>query len=446
MSQPNKSSSVISKHLHGDTPNRRPKIFYGWWLVGIAAITLTVVITPIFQGLGTFFVALERAFGWSRASLSVPFSLARAEGALLGPIEGYLTDRLGPRFMILFGFFILGAGLIAFSFIQTLIGYYITFLVMFAGASLGGVIPFMASINNWFVRHRAKAMGIGMAGINMGGLLVPLLALAITNYGWERAALSVGLGIWLIAIPVTFLVRGRPEDYGQLPDGDHPNNQQQDPDGMLTSTPNAFEDQGNFTIREALRTTAFWTITTAHGCSSLAAVTISVHIIPAMTDIGMSLTMAGTVVMVYGVLGGIFQIIGGFMGDRLPKPVIIAVFIAIQGTGMLVVALIHTTVGAFLFAILFGIGFGGRIPLVMAIRGDYFGRKNFATLWGISHVPTNIVMIGAPVAAGYLFDTMGSYTLPFLALAVFNFIGSVLILFTKQPTLPEHTPLPNLNG
>ena len=420
---------------------KRPQdIFYGWWLVGLAAITLTVVITPIFQGLGTFFVALERQFGWSRAALSVPFSLSRAEGALLGPVEGYLTDRLGPRSMIIIGFAILGAGLVvfsyieAFSFIDPLYAYYVAFLIMFAGAGLGGVIPFIAAINNWFVRHRAKAMGIGMTGINLGGLLVPAMALAITAFGWQSTARGVGIGIWVIAIPVALMVRVRPEDYGQRPDGDPPYDPSASAEGPAQEA--SREEEDSFTVREALRTTAFWTITFAHGCSSLAAVTVAVHIIPAMTDIGMSLTMAGIVVLVYGVIGGVFQVVGGFIGDRLPKPVVIAVFVAIQGTGMLVVATIHTIPGAFLFAVLFGIGFGGRIPLLMAIRGDYFGRKNFATLWGISHVPTNIVMIGAPVTAGYLFDTLGSYTLPFLGLAFFNFLGSALILMTRKPTLP----------
>ena len=422
----------------------KPRIFYGWWLVGITVFTMTLVITPIFQGLGFFFVALEREFRWSRFLLSLPFALSRAEGALLGPLEGYLTDRLGSRRMILIGFAILGAGFVSFSFIQGIVTYYITFLVIFAGAGLGGFIPLIAAINHWFVRHRAKAMAIGMIGINLGALLAPLLGLAIEEAGWRAVALGLGILVWVLAIPIALAVRDRPEVYGLRPDGDPPTS----PAATEASADEAaLEEDASFTVGEAIRTQAFWAITAAHGFSAIAAVTIAVHLIPAMTDIGMTLPMAGTVVLTFGVAGAVFQLIGGFLGDRLPKPPLIAVFVVIQATGMLVAALIQTVPGAYLFAVLYGTGLGGRVPLLTAIRGDYFGREKFATIMGVSQVPMNLAMIGAPIAAGYFFDTLGSYMIPFLGLAILNFLGAFLILLARKPTLPtrlqERSPQPS---
>ena len=104
---------------------------------------------------------------------------------------------------------------------------------------------------------------------------------------------------------------------------------------------------------------------------------------------------------------------------------------------MLVATTIQTVSGAYLFAVLYGVGLGARIPLLTAIRGDYFGRKNFATILGVSQVPMNLAMVGAPIAAGYFFDTLGSYTIPFLGLAMFNFLGAALILIARKPVLPE---------
>ncbi|MFH1560536.1 MAG: MFS transporter [Chloroflexota bacterium] len=407
------------------------QIFYGWWLVGISLFTLTAIITPINQGLGFFFVALERQFGWSRAVLSIPFSLSRVEGALLGPLEGYLTDRLGSRRMILIGFAILGAGFVAFSLIQGVIGYYLTFLLIFAGAGLGGFIPLMAAINHWFRRHRTKAMAIGMIGINLGALLAPFVGRSMDAYGWRPIALWLGIGVWVLTVPIALLVRNRPEEYGQRPDGDSSS------DTEASAQEAALEDEGNFTVGEALRTTAFWAIAAAHGFSAVAAVTIAVHIIPAMTDIGMSMAGAGTVVLTYGVAGSISQVAGGFLGDRLPKQPLIAVFVVIQGMGVLVAATIQTVPGAYLFAVLYGTGLGPRIPLLTAIRGDYFGRKKFATILGVSQLPMNIAMVGAPIAAGYFFDTLGSYMVPFLGLAILNFLGAALILIARKPALPE---------
>ena len=94
-----------------------------------------------FYAVGTYFVALERHFGWSRTALSGAFSLARLEGALLGPIEGMLTDRLGPRRMVIIGFFVMGAGFILFSSIQSIVGFYVAFIVIITGAGLGGYLP-----------------------------------------------------------------------------------------------------------------------------------------------------------------------------------------------------------------------------------------------------------------------------------------------------------------
>lgn len=406
------------------------KIFYGWWLVGITLLTLTLIITPIFQGLGFFFVALERQFGWSRAVLSIPFALSRVEGAILGPIEGIMTDRLGSRRMIIIGFAILGVGFVAFSLIQGVIGYYVSFLLIFAGSGLGGFFPLIAAVNNWFRRNRTKAMAIGMIGLNLGAILAPLIGRAMELYGWRSIAFGLGIIVWALAFPIAYLVRNTPEEYGQHPDGINPI------DAGDNVEKDSLEEDLSFTLGEALRTIAFWGISAAHGFSAMASITIAVHIIPAMTDIGMSLAKAGLIVLIYGIAGSISQLISGFLGDRLPKQPLIALFVAIQGFGMLVAATIHTIYGAYLFAILYGTGLGARVPLLLSIRGDFFGRKNFATILGVSQVPMNLAMVGAPIAAGYLFDTTGSYALPFLGLAAFNFLGSFMILISRKPSLP----------
>ena len=421
------------------TPKWKPptQIFYGWWLVGLTIFTMMVVITPVFHGIGFFFVALEREFKWSRTVLSIPLSLGRAEGALLGPIEGFLTDHLGSRRMVLIGFTMLGGGFIAFSFIDSVLGYYVTFLVIFAGAGLGGFLPFITVLNNWFRRHKTKAMGIGMLGISLGGLLAPALGWAIEVAGWRTVALWMGVSMWTLAIPISSMVRNRPEDYGQHPDGDP------EPD-FVTIQASAdgaeLQDASSFTVREALRTPAFWAITAAHGLANLAPITLAVHLVPALTDRGMSLAMAGTVVLTFGVIGALFQVIGGYVGDRVPKTPALAAFMAIQGSGVLAAALIPTVLGAFLFAVLYGVGFGGRLPLLTSLRGDYFGRRNYATIYGVSQVPINLIAMVAPIAVGFYFDNFLSYTIPFLAMALFSFLSASMILLARKPRLPDRQP------
>lgn len=415
--------------------------------MGLTVFTLSLIITPIFQGLGFFFVALERHFLWSRTVLSVPFSLSRVEGALLGPLEGYLTDKLGSRRMILIGFSILGGGFALFGAVQNVLMYYVAFLVIFLGAGLGGFIPLIAAINSWFVKHRSKAMGIGLLGINLGALLAPLLGTAIETFGWRSVAFALAIITWMLAAPIAFLVKNTPEEYGLHPDGNEPihpiitSGQEQ---SATESTRPDLSEEVNLSVGQALRTSSFWAIALTHGFSATAAMTVTVHLAPALTDDNMSLPMVGFVVMTFGVTGALFQLIGGFLGDHFSKPRLISVFVILQSTGILILATLHTPSMAFLFAVLYGAGLGGRIPLLTAIRGDYFGRANFATILGVSQVPMNLIMMGAPVAAGYLFDTLGSYTIPFLGLAVLNYIGAIFILGARKPAspTPKRTQLP----
>ena len=190
-------------------------------------------------------------------------------------------------------------------------------------------------------------MAIGLIGINLGALLAPLMGRAMDAYGWRAISMGLGISVLVLTVPIALLVRNRPEEYGQHPDGDPSS------DSEASAQEDLLEDDDGFTVGEALRTTAFWGITAAHGFSAVTAVTISVHIIPAMTDIGMSLAQAGTVVLIWGVAGSFSQLVGGFLGDRLPKRPLIAVAIAIQGAGMLIAATIQTIEGAYLFAVLY---------------------------------------------------------------------------------------------
>jgi MFS family permease len=413
---------------------RRPRgVFYGWWLAGLTAVTLALVISPIFQGIGVFFFALERDFGWSRAALSMAFSLARAAEAVIAPMAGYLTDRIGTRRLVLIGYIILGFGFILFSTVDRIGEFYLAFIVLTVGAGFASFLPLMAALNNWFIKQRATAMGIAQTGIGIGGLLVPALALGVLSLGWRTVTLVLAILMWLLALPVSAAIRNRPEEYGQRPDGSLPNTSASKNDSTIMSSPD--EASVDFTPRQALRTSAFWLISIGHGLSSVVFMTLTIHVIPMMTDRGFSLPMAATIVATFTGVGGVFQVIGGLMGDRVPKRPAIAMFISLQAAGLVVLAMAQSTLSLYVFAVIFGIGFGGRVPILIALRGDYFGRKSFATIFGASLVPMNLIMMIGPVMAGYMYDVSGSYASPLLALIALNLIAVPLILLAKQPSL-----------
>jgi MFS family permease len=378
----------------------------------------------VFQGLGTILVALERQFGWSRTALSGAFSLARVEGAILGPVEGLLVDRVGTRKMVFIGYILMGLGFLWLGQVETLWAFYASFMLITLGSGLGGWLAIIAMVNNWFTRQRTFAMASAMSGIHFGGLLVPLLALGIEAFEFSGAATIIGVFLLIVVGPAAKAIRNHPEDMGLQPDGDSDNSSE----SVLTE-----DDEPDFTAAQALRTPAFWILTVMQVASSVAIVTLALHLVPKLTDMGMTLSGAGTVVLTYTIVALPSQFLSGYFADRLPKTLMIAIFLAIQGIALTIIAFADTILLAYIFALLYGIGFGGRNPLTTAIRGEYFGRKAFATIMGISQFPMNIGMIGAPLFAGYMFDTTNSYVIPFSVFAILTFFGAFLMLFVKKP-------------
>jgi len=399
-------------------------IFYGWWLVGVAAFLLTLMSLTVFQGLGTILVALERQFGWSRTALSGAFSLARVEGAILGPVEGFLVDRIGTRKMVLIGYILMGLGFIWLGQVKTLWAFYASFMTITLGSGLGGWLAIIAMVNNWFTRQRTFAMASAMSGIHFGGLFVPLLALGIETFEFRGAATIIGVFLLIVVGPAAKVIRNRPEDMSLQPDGDT----ERLSESVLTE-----DEEPDFTAGQALRTPVFWILTIMQVASSVAIVTLALHLVPKLTDMGMTLSGAGTVVLTYTIVALPSQFLSGYFADRLPKTLMIAIFLAIQGIAITIIAFADSVLLAYIFALLYGIGFGGRNPLTTAIRGEYFGRKAFATIMGISQFPMNIGMIGAPLFAGYMFDTTNSYLIPFSVFAILTFFGAFLMLFVKKP-------------
>ena len=401
----------------------------------MAALILVMGTVPIFQGMPAWFVVLEREFSWSRTQLSLAFSLTRAEGTVMGPVAGYLVDKLGARRMVQIGLPVMGVGFLLFSQVHNLWQFYVAFVVMSMGAGLGTWLPMMTALNHWFQARRSIAMSLAMEGFAVGGiLLVPGLVWAIDpeqpdRLGWRLTAAIIGLAVIVLAFPVSQLVRNRPEDYGEVPDGRAAR-------ARLEQSPEAGAPrfQGpEYTWQEALRTRSFWVITIGHACSSVVIVTLTVHLGPMLTDRGFSLPTVGWVVATYTGVGAIFTLIGGYIGDRVPIRWALFGFSVIQSAAVVVILFAETAAAVYLFAVVFGIGFGGRTPLTSAIRGVYFGRRAFASITGVSMIPMNIMMLVFPLFAGIMFDLKGNYNIPFGALAVVSFFGAALFLLLKEP-------------
>ena len=395
---------------------------------------MVIATVPLFHAMAVWAVALERHFGWTRAQLGLALTLTRVESGLIGPLEGYLTDRIGTRKMVLIGLVILGGAWIFFSRVENLWMFYTAYVLMAVGQGLGSWIPLMTMLNKWFTRRRSSAIGWANVVSRFGALvMVPVIAWCVADapgrIGWQMTALILGIGIAALAVPLASLLRNDPKDYGEVADG-----VRQRPATAAGSNPASSQPrQQELTATEALRTPAFWLIAFGHGFTSMVILAIMTHLGLLMVDKGYTGQDAGWVVSVYTGVAMLFQLVGGYAGDRMSKRVALAFFTTLQAGGVLILVVAQTLPMFYLFGILFGAGFGGRNPLTVAIRADYFGTGSFGKILGFSTVPMNLLLLIASPFAGWMYDRYDSYDLAFLILTGLNFLGALCFLAAVRP-------------
>ena len=415
---------------------RRRNVFYGWWIVS-AGIGIQVLLTGLMmQAFGVYVSVLQADFGWSKTALSGAFSLQRIESGILGPAQGWMLTRYGPRHVMRAGIIMFGVGFLLFSQVNSLVQFYLVFMVMAVGASLGGFMAVITALVNWFDRKRSTAMGVAYTGLSLGGLVVPLVAWSLDTVGWRTTAVISGLLVLSLGLPLTGLVRTRPEDYGEYPDGVDPairRSRHADEAGDEED-----EEEPEFTAREALRTRAFWFISLGHGVAVLMVSAIMVHLVVNLNEeLGYSLQTAALVVALMTVLQTFGQLGGGFLGDRFNKRVILTLTMLGHGSAIIVLAFATGYLMVLFFAVVHGIAWGVRGPVLHTYRAECFGRASFAQVLGFSSMIVMFGMMAGPLVAGFLADRTGDYQLPFLILGVIASLGSLFFAFAGKPTPPR---------
>ncbi len=399
-------------------------MFYGWWVVGACFIVALYMGGVIFYGFTAVFEPIAAEFGWSYAQISLAASLRGLEVGLLTPVVGMLVDRWGPRRLIFGGVVIGSLGLMLLSQTGSLGVFYAAFILMAIGMSCTGSTVMMTAVANWFRRRVALATGIMICGYGSGGLLVPLVVQLIDLYGWRMMVVILALGLLTVGLPLSLVVRHKPEQYGYLPDGER--GQIAGGDGV-SATPQTKEvDIG---AREAMKGSVFWKITLGLMPKFIAVVTVVTHVMPYLSSIGVARATSGLVATAIPLLSIGGRLGFGWLGDRLDKRRLAAGALGLVALGLLCFEL-TPLVGAELlvpFFILFGLGYGGSLTMAGALPREYFGRTSFGTIvgfiWGIGILGT---LVGPPLA-GWVFDHWGSYQGVWLALAGLAIGGAVIM-------------------
>ena len=398
-----------------------------WWLVIVGCITHAVNTGLSYFGMSAYFPSFEREFGWSRTAISGAFSLARIESGLLGPMEGYVTDRVGPQRMIFIGLFLCVGGFLALSLVDSLpMLYAVIVLGIVLGSSLGYNMPISVLIAKVFRERRSLAFGIFRMGPGISGPMVPLVGWMIGLWGWRTAAVISGCVLLAIGFPLACVIRKiyTQEEAGVVSLESSEANSKDSPHSSIDP---------QFTLKQALRHRSFWLLSSAMGMRHLVTEGVSVHFVILLVDRGWSTEAASTLLGISALIGAPARIGMGWLGDLLDKRrLVMGLLLALSVS----VLLMGYTAQAFVFTtcmIIYSLAYGGLAALQEPIRADYFGTRAFATIQGMSRSVVTAGTFLGPIIAGFFYDVTKSYTIAFGVFGLVSLMATLFMFFAKPP-------------
>jgi MFS family permease len=412
----------------------RKKFFYGWVIVGLSFLVFFVY--EIHYVFGIFLDPLIDQFGWSREGLGWTGSIAAGLSIPVTIYCGKFFDKYGPRKLFAIIFVIAGAGLFLSSFVTQLWQLYITFGVIWGGVWFSFFTLPNAVVRRWFDRRAGLALGIAVCGIALGWpVLFPLVEHLIASGSWQHAFQVLGVIVWVIGAIVVAFIKPSPESIGSYPDGEKPEALFQEDDGSEAITSKIKE----WTASMAIRTRSFWMTWLALFCVLVALTMVVFHGPSYATAQGIE---RATVVFIFGIMG-LLSVLGrigsGRLGDHLisrgmpsvhARRYMYAVSGLLMGIGMLIMLQLTGAGLLWVWAVVFGIGYGFHVPQLGAIMGDLFGRKNLGIIISLGGTAAGVAGIIGPPLAGRIYDVQGNYALAFQIAAGFCFatvIFSMLI-------------------
>ena len=285
----------------------------------------------------------------------------------------------------------------------------------------------MTLMNSWFDKKKTFAMAFSITGTHIAGWVAPFLAYSLLTYGIRNTALVIAV-ITLMFSPLSYLIVRDRSNFDET-------NKIKSPEEKKSKRRFSLRLNLNPEIKYQLKHKPFWIIAFTHMCSTTSIVTLAVHLPAYITDLGFTIIQSGYIVSIFSTVAIFSQYIAGYAGDKYGKKYVLLIFLVFQVIALTFLALSDSWSVLIIFAIFWGIGYGGRTPLITAIRGDYFDRSAFATLFGLSGMVMNVGTTSGPIIAGLIFDVYGSYTTALWGLTIIAFCGCLLLL--TLPPVPK---------
>ncbi len=402
--------------------NGKPRFFYGYVVVAAAMIIMTLTAGSLYS-FGVFFKPFLAEFGWSRAETSGVFSLSFFMAGLMGMLVGRLNDRFGPRVVTTVCGAFLGGGFMLIYLVSAIWQLYLIYGVIIAlGVSAG--VAMNATVIRWFVGRRGLMCGIAISGVGLGTVIMPPLAnWLIANYNWRRSFLIIGTGILVLMLVAAQFLRRDPQQMGLTPYG-----KAETKAWALNSS------RLDFSFHQAIRSREFWMLGILFICHTFCVQTMMAHVVLHAQGVGISAASAANVIAIIGGASIVGRLFLGTLLDRVGSRSILTLSFLTKTGALIWLVFARAEWMFYLFAAVFGLGYGGAAVSHSPTVADLFGLSALSLiLAGVSFVGTLGAATG-PVVAGYIFDVTNSYFWAFMICIVFSVAGVVITMFIKPVT------------
>ncbi len=412
------------------------RVYYGWAIV-LATFVVSFGQVPVFGPvLGVFILPIQEELGWSRATISLAFTIGSISGSVTTFIIGSLLDRYGARIIMVSTGIVITGAMLGLAVMDQPWQFW-TFFGIGRGAALAGIqVGTSVAIANWFIRKRGRALAIKGLGLRIGQATFPLIIFAIMAVSdWRHAYLWLaGLTFVCIVVPSALYIRRRPEDMGLHPDGMAPD--AVPPEGSSNaSRPLQGRKQGyeeSWTLAEARKTRALWLIVLFSLLAPFALGSMNLHMVANFQDKGIPAGLAVSVLSIFATVSSLTVLPCGFLVERVHVRYTAMLMCAFQGIACVIIIVAKTFPMAVVFGLVFGIGQAGWTIIQNLIFSDYFGRRHAGAIRGFTS-PFRLLGPLGPVFTGYVRDVTGSYNFAFKILAGVFIAMFVLLLLAVPP-------------
>ena len=410
---------------------RSRPLYYGWVVAAAAGGIGFANAASAISILTIFVVPLSEEFGWGRAEIAGATTVGAILGASLAPFVGRLVDRFGSRVILVISGTVIGLACLYLSVMHTLVGFYLAFTASRIADQGGVKIGTSVTTGKWFQRYRGRATGLVFFAETVGVIaLAPLTYFVISQWGWRPAWLTLGALMFLLGVlPCALWVRRQPEDMGLEVDGDP--RPADTGDGDPSNRPGTDRHEQSLTLKDAAGTWGYWMALGSLLIGSSATAGVGLHLVPYLTEQGISTAAAVTAISVMATSGAAGALLAGAAGDRLsPRWLMVALnLIGAAALGLLVS--VDTLLDTYLFVVLLGLASTGINTLAPIMWARNYGRQSLGAIQGVGRATQVLGFAIGPLASGIAYDATGSYRAAFVVMAALALLAGALMAASR---------------